>query len=92
MEIAQELLKFKYHILAGLTLAAVLYSLTIISPSFLSILTYFWPLLLSTVVFLFAGVFFGKTSSLPGSDSASEMAGEGLLNYVAGQPELASDT
>ncbi|GLT83680.1 hypothetical protein SLE2022_019550 [Rubroshorea leprosula] len=92
MEIAQKLLNFKYQILIGVTLVAAVSSLIILSPSFLTILAYFWPLLLSTVLFLIAVVFFGKTSAPPGSDSGAENAGEGLLNYVAGQPELAFDS
>ncbi|KAJ4725275.1 Transmembrane protein [Melia azedarach] len=81
MEIQEKLLKFKFHIIFALIFFAVLTSLIILAPRFLTILAYFWPLFLSTALFLVAVVFFGKTS-VPVSDSSS--SGEGLLDYVAG--------
>ncbi|KAI9187281.1 hypothetical protein LWI28_026332 [Acer negundo] len=57
------------HILTGLVLGCA---------------AYFWPLFLSTALFLVAVVFFGKTS--PPAAAAGDKAGEGLLDYVAGQP------
>ncbi|XP_021288611.1 uncharacterized protein LOC110419819 [Herrania umbratica] len=92
MEIPQKLLKFKYPIIFSLTLSLTLSSLVILAPSFLTILTYFWPLFLSTALFLVAVVFFGKTSAHTGSDSPAAKPGEGLLDYVAGQPELTVDS
>ncbi|XWS51750.1 hypothetical protein CRYUN_Cryun11dG0010100 [Craigia yunnanensis] len=93
MEIPEKLLKFKYPLLLTLTLSLTLSSLIIFAPSFLTILTYFWPLFLSTALFLVAVIFFGKTSAYPGgSDSQADKTGEGLLDYVAGQPELTIDS
>ncbi|XP_062016174.1 uncharacterized protein LOC133732604 [Rosa rugosa] len=87
MEIPEKLLKFKYHFLGALIFCLTLYSLALFAPRFLTILAYFWPLFLSTALFLFAVVVFGKTS-LPGTDAhAADKAGEGLLDYVAGQPD-----
>ncbi|XVF33872.1 hypothetical protein REPUB_Repub18cG0009000 [Reevesia pubescens] len=92
MEISEKLLKFKYPIILALTLSLIL-SCIIFIPSFLTILTYFWPLFLSTALFLVAVIFFGKTSAHPGgSESPAVKAGEGLLDYVAGQPELTIDS
>ncbi|OMP04257.1 hypothetical protein COLO4_09818 [Corchorus olitorius] len=92
MEISEKILKFKYPIIVTLIFSLTLSSLIIFAPSFLTILTYFWPLFLSTALFLVAVVFFGKTSAHPGSDSSADKAGEGLLHYVAGQPELTLDS
>ncbi|XWS11351.1 hypothetical protein CRYUN_Cryun38cG0076500 [Craigia yunnanensis] len=83
MEIQQKLLKFKYPIVLTVTVSLIS-SLIIFAPSFLTILTYFWPLFLSTALFLVAVIFFGKTSAHPSSDSPADKAGEGLLDYVAG--------
>lgn len=87
MEIQQKLLKFKYHILFSFTLCAFIFSLLVWAPSFLTILAYFWPLFLSTAMFLAAVVFFGKTSASPATDDPGDKAAEGLLDYVAGQPD-----
>ncbi|XWS09681.1 hypothetical protein CRYUN_Cryun39dG0009800 [Craigia yunnanensis] len=94
MEIPEKLLKFKYPIILTLALSLTLSSLIIFAPSFLTILSYFWPLFLSTALFLVAVIFFAKTSAHPGgSDSPADKAGEGLLDYVAaGQPELTVDS
>ncbi|KAJ4838293.1 hypothetical protein Tsubulata_041622 [Turnera subulata] len=86
MEIQEKLLKYKYHIIFTLTITLLLALLVYLAPRFLTVLAYFWPLFLSTALFLGAVVFFGKTS-LPGTDSPGDKAGEGLLDYVAGQPE-----
>ncbi|KAG4161761.1 hypothetical protein ERO13_D01G076300v2 [Gossypium hirsutum] len=94
MEITEKLLKLKYPIIVILTLSLTLSALIIFAPSFLTILAYFWPLLLSTALFLVAVIFFGKTSAhTAASDSdPADKAGEVLLDYVAGQPQLAVDT
>ncbi|KAB2606123.1 hypothetical protein D8674_005840 [Pyrus ussuriensis x Pyrus communis] len=86
MEIPEKLVKFKFHFLFALLFCFALYSLTLIAPRFLTLLAYFWPLFLSTALFLFAVVVFGKTT-IPGSDASGDKPGEGLLDYVAGQPD-----
>ncbi|KAH7546922.1 uncharacterized protein LOC107409605 [Ziziphus jujuba] len=86
MEISQKLLKFKFHILFALVLCVVVSTLIIVAPRFVTILAYFWPLFLSTALFLVAVVVFAKTS-LPATDSHVDKAGEGLLDFVAGPPE-----
>ncbi|XVF70877.1 hypothetical protein PTKIN_Ptkin11bG0197700 [Pterospermum kingtungense] len=97
MEIPEKLLKLKYPMLITLTLSLILSSLIIFAPSLLTILTYFWPLFLSTALFLVVVIFFGKTSALHGGggggdESPAVKAGEGLLDYVAGQPQVSIDS
>ncbi|KAJ9182532.1 hypothetical protein P3X46_006518 [Hevea brasiliensis] len=86
MEIQEKIIQYKYHIIFIFIISLILVALIFLAPSFVTILVYFWPLLLSTALFLVAVVFFGKTSS-PGTESSSDKAGEGLLDYVAGPPE-----
>lgn len=86
MEIQEKLLKFKFPILMGTTFCVFICSVIYLAPSFLDILKYFWPLLVSTALFLVAVVVFGRISPPP-PESSGEKAGEGILDYVAGQPE-----
>ncbi|KAL0443285.1 UNVERIFIED_CONTAM: hypothetical protein Slati_2051200 [Sesamum latifolium] len=51
MEIPEKLLKFKFHILFGVALSLFIFFLCYLAPSFLDVLKYFWPLLLSTALF-----------------------------------------
>ncbi|KAK2640173.1 hypothetical protein Ddye_027968 [Dipteronia dyeriana] len=85
MEIPETIVRFKFHIIFSLIFSLLLLSIFLIAPSFLTILAYFWPLFLSTALFLVAVVLFGKTS--PPAAAAGDKAGEGLLDYVAGQPQ-----
>lgn len=84
MEIQQKLLKFKFHILISLTFSLIILSLLYLAPRFLEILAYFWPLLLSTALFLTTVVVFGRTSP-PAAEVSGEKAGEDILDFVAGQ-------
>ncbi|KAM7498991.1 hypothetical protein LguiA_023405 [Lonicera macranthoides] len=84
MEIQQKLLKFKFHILISLTFSLIILSLLYLAPRFLEILAYFWPLLLSTALFLATVVVFGRTSP-PAAEVSGEKAGEDILDFVAGQ-------
>ncbi|KAL5700013.1 hypothetical protein ACHQM5_025518 [Ranunculus cassubicifolius] len=86
MAIQEILVKFKFHFILLSLLSIVFLSLFLVAPRFLTILSYFWPLFLSTALFLFAVVFFGKISPLA-SETCNDIAGEGLLDYVAGQPQ-----
>ncbi|KAF8031708.1 hypothetical protein BT93_D0814 [Corymbia citriodora subsp. variegata] len=83
MEIPEKLLRYRFHLLASLLLALSASALVYAAPRFVTVLAYFWPLLLSTALFLVAVVVFAKTSP-PASADAS---GEHILDYVAGQPE-----
>ncbi|CDP13724.1 unnamed protein product [Coffea canephora] len=86
MDIPEKLLKFKVHILIGAILSLLLIFLVYLAPSFLDILKYFWPLLVSTALFLVAIVVFGRISPPP-PEASVEKAGEGILDYVAGEPD-----
>ncbi|KAF4391255.1 hypothetical protein G4B88_016565 [Cannabis sativa] len=85
LKIQQKLMRFKFHILITLILFTLITTLILIAPKFLTILAYFWPLLLSTALFLIAVLVFAKTSLPP---ATSYKTGEGLLDYVAGESEL----
>lgn len=81
-EIPEKLLKFRFHIIAALALGLFIIVLCYLAPSFVDIFKYFWPLLVSTALFLVAVVVFDRISP----PSAEFEAGEGLLDYVAGEP------
>ncbi|GER54943.1 hypothetical protein STAS_32577 [Striga asiatica] len=86
MEIRQKLLRIKFQILVALTLTLSVIFICYLAPRFVDILNYFWPLLLSTALFLVALFVLDRIS--PVSDNSGEMAGEGLLDYVAGEPQV----
>ncbi|KAI3956976.1 hypothetical protein MKX01_001010 [Papaver californicum] len=97
MEIPEKLMKLKYYIIFSSLISLLFLSLVLLAPRFLTIVSYFWPLFVSTALFLFTVVFFAKVSPLSTSSaeendddqsllSCAEKAGEGLLDYVAGQP------
>ncbi|EXB36073.1 hypothetical protein L484_018231 [Morus notabilis] len=85
MEIPEKLIKFKIHILLALLLCVAVSVLILVAPRFLTILAYFWPLLVSTALFLASVLVFGKTTAA--SPAVADKAGEGLLDFVAGQPD-----
>ncbi|KAK7302329.1 hypothetical protein RJT34_13216 [Clitoria ternatea] len=86
MEIQQHLVKFRYPIIGSLLLCFATFSLLYLAPSFVNILFYFWPLLLSTALFLALVLLFAKTSASSLSDDAASISkpAEELLHYVAG--------
>ncbi|KAF9610899.1 hypothetical protein IFM89_025433 [Coptis chinensis] len=86
MAVPEKLMKYKFHFMFSTLVLLLILSLFLIAPRFLTILSYFWPLFMSTALFLFAVLFFGRTSPLV-SEISSDKPGEGLLDYVAGQPE-----
>ncbi|CAJ1971506.1 unnamed protein product [Sphenostylis stenocarpa] len=93
MEIPEKVLKFRYHFLGALLFCLTLFSLTLMAPRFITLLAYFWPLFLSTALFLALVSFFAKTSPLPSSDATSfHSAGQGLLDYVSGHHDPPLDT
>nr|GLL38308.1 uncharacterized protein LOC113689905 [Ipomoea trifida] len=83
MEIPEKILQFKFYILFSAVFSLITLSLIYLAPSFLDILNYFWPLFLSTALFLVAVVLFGRTSPPP-----PELSGEGILDYVAGKHQV----
>ncbi|ERN17748.1 hypothetical protein AMTRI_Chr10g2710 [Amborella trichopoda] len=74
MEISEMLLKYKYHAIYASLVFLSLLSLVLVAPKFLTILKFFWPLLVSTGLFLVAIIFFGKTASW--EMGSSERGGE----------------
>ncbi|KAK4751574.1 hypothetical protein SAY87_005056 [Trapa incisa] len=82
MAVPEALLKYSLHLLYAMGLSSALLSLFLLAPSFLTLLAYFWPLFLSTALFLVAVVVFGRTSP-----PTVDKAGEGLLDYVTGDPD-----
>lgn len=88
-KIPEKVVNFKFHILFAITFCLIISSIIYISPTFLDILAYFWPLFLSTALFLVAVVVFGRTSPPP-TEACAEKAGEGILDFVAGRPDEAA--
>ncbi|KAK3013171.1 hypothetical protein RJ639_007890 [Escallonia herrerae] len=86
MEVPEKLLKFKFHLFFALAFALFIFSLVCHAPRFVDVIAYFWPLLVSTALFLAAAVVFGRTSP-PAAEVPGEKAAEGILDFVAGQPE-----
>ncbi|XP_042477892.1 uncharacterized protein LOC122059263 [Macadamia integrifolia] len=86
MAIPEKLLKFKYHFIAGAVVSLVFLLLVLLAPRFVDVIVYFWPLFLSTAMFLTAAVVFGWLSPIE-HEVSGEKAGEGILDYVAGKPE-----
>ncbi|RZC49851.1 hypothetical protein C5167_018276 [Papaver somniferum] len=100
MEIPEKLMKLKYYIIFSSLISLSFLSLVLLAPRFLTIVSYFWPLFVSTALFLFTVVFFAKVSPLSTSSeidddqsllSCAEKAGEGLLDYVAA-PQVCLET
>ncbi|KAI3934855.1 hypothetical protein MKW92_020950 [Papaver armeniacum] len=100
MEIPEKLMKLKYYIIFSSLISLLFLSLVLLAPRFLTIVSYFWPLFVSTALFLFTVVFFVKVSPLSTSSetdddqsllSCAEKAGEGLLDYVAA-PQVCLET
>ncbi|GFP96451.1 hypothetical protein PHJA_001789200 [Phtheirospermum japonicum] len=75
-------MRFKFHILIASTFSFSIIFICYLAPRFIDILNYFWPLLVSTALFLVAVVVFDRISPLSDSDDKSA---EGLLDYVAGE-------
>ncbi|XP_039140176.1 uncharacterized protein LOC120277406 [Dioscorea cayenensis subsp. rotundata] len=87
MAIQERLLQFKLHIIIAAISAVALFSLLRHGPSFSTVLSFFWPLLLSTGFFLAAVALLLRISPPP-SDDAVPSPGEDLIDYVSsGLPE-----
>ncbi|WZY73795.1 hypothetical protein YC2023_006035 [Brassica napus] len=97
MEFREKLLKFKFHIIFAFVFSLLTVALVTYSPGFLTVLSYFWPLFLSTALFLAAVFFFARTSDLQTSSTISsdgsgvKLAAEGILDYVVGGQEEETD-
>ncbi|KAK7387165.1 hypothetical protein VNO78_27722 [Psophocarpus tetragonolobus] len=85
MEIQQQVLKFRYHIGVALLVLGAIFAALQLAPRFLNVLAYFWPLFLSTALFLALVLFFAKTQTFSHSDDSSlPKPAEELLDFVAG--------
>ncbi|KFK38652.1 hypothetical protein AALP_AA3G142700 [Arabis alpina] len=90
MEFREKLLKFKFHIVFAFIFSLLTVALVTYSPGFFTVLSYFWPLFLSTTLFLATVYFFARhsdfpaSSTIPGEGSGLKVAAEGLLDYVVG--------
>ena len=69
-----------------LVLALAFSTLLWLGPSFSTVISFFWPLLVSTAFFLAAVALLCRISPPP-SDTAGDLPGEELMDYVAGQPQ-----
>ncbi|KAI8524942.1 hypothetical protein RHMOL_Rhmol13G0188800 [Rhododendron molle] len=86
MDIPEKLLQYKYHIVMTFVFLLIAGGFILIAPRLFIVLSYFWPLFLSTAVFLAAVTMFGQTS-VWSAESYGDKEGEELLDYVTGRPE-----
>ncbi|KAL3519277.1 hypothetical protein ACH5RR_017426 [Cinchona calisaya] len=80
MEISVKVLQYKYHFAAVIISSLIIAILTTMAPQFASILSYFWPLFLSTSILLGTIIVFSQSAP----EFYGDGNGEGLLEYVAG--------
>lgn len=93
MDIPAKLMQFRYPLAITIGVTMITVSIFYVAPQFLNILAYFWPLFLSTSIFLVSILIFGgEISTSSGIESQGEKTGEGLLDYVAGErPQQVED-
>ncbi|CAH2078888.1 unnamed protein product [Thlaspi arvense] len=82
MEIQARLMEYKFHFMVAIIVSVIMASLVYAAPRILDILAYFWPLFASTAAFLAIAITFGGFQQF-----SEEVAGEGIMDYVAGRPE-----
>ncbi|XXG63378.1 hypothetical protein AAC387_Pa05g1585 [Persea americana] len=86
MDVPETLLQYRFHLIVATLFSVFLVFLINYAPSLVTVVSYFWPLFLSTGVFLFSVVFFGRISPSE-SDTCGGRTGEELMHYVAGQEQ-----
>lgn len=74
-------IRYKLHLVSAAAFLCVAAPAYYAAPNFVSVLSYFWPLLLSTALFLAAIVFFGHASP---PDLGPGASGDDIMDYVAG--------
>lgn len=84
MEISVKLLQYKYHIAGLISASLIMKIFATMAPDAVIILYYFWPLLLSTTLLLVAMAVFNQSTT----GSYGNGDGQGLLDFVAGSPEM----
>ena len=82
-QVPAKLSLYKYHLIIPIAASLILTFFFIASPRFMTILSYFWPLFLSTTVLLVAMLVIGRTFP-SAAEFYGEEEGEGLLDFVAG--------
>lgn len=83
MDIAPQLVQYRYHIGIAVLVSLMASSVVYVAPRILTILNYFWPLFASTTVFLVLIIAFNGSFSHIATEAHGEIAGEGIMNYVA---------
>ncbi|KAM1033661.1 hypothetical protein ACFX13_037949 [Malus domestica] len=86
MDISPQLLQYRYHFVIAIFVSLIFSLMLYAAPRILTILGYFWPLFASTTIFLVAVIAFGGVSQLS-TESHGEAQGQGIIDYVAGQPD-----
>ena len=86
MTISENLMKYKSRISIFAVFSFIIVVIVHFAPKFLDVLTYFRPLLVSTTLFIIAVVVFSR-SFQPSLGSLGEKTREGIIDYVASQPE-----
>lgn len=87
MDISPQLLQYRYHFGIAIFVSVVFSLLLYAAPRILTILGYFWPLLVaSTTLFLVTIIAFGGVSKLS-TEVHGETQGQGIIDYVAGRPD-----
>lgn len=95
MDIQDQVVRFRYYILASLLSLIAIFTLLHLAPSFVTLIVFFFPLLISTTIFLTIIILFGNTTQSHPNDAVPSFPkpAEELLDYVAGNhhPENPSD-
>ncbi|KAL3850957.1 hypothetical protein ACJIZ3_012839 [Penstemon smallii] len=88
MEFYAKLLQHKYFVAAAIAVSSTLalFITLLLMPHLTSILSYFWPLFLSTALVLVAIIVIGQMSPIP-LELSGGTVGQSFLDYVAGHPE-----
>ncbi|XP_058081493.1 uncharacterized protein LOC131229523 [Magnolia sinica] len=89
MDVRKKFERVKFHLIFAVAVTLLLAPIFYPSPSLLNVISYFWPLFLSTALFLAAVFVFGRISPPPSDTSGDFKAGEDLIDYVAGKPFVA---
>ncbi|WOH16277.1 hypothetical protein DCAR_0935827 [Daucus carota subsp. sativus] len=89
MEITAKILEFKSHIVITIIVSLILALCFQVAPQFMTILSYFWPLFISTAMFLVLIVVFGQKTP---SEFYGGKEGEEIMDYVAGQPDYLEES
>lgn len=82
-KLKEKFLEYRFHVISAAACGVAVFYLLRLGPSFLTVVSFFRPLLLSTSAFL-AAVLVLRLISPPPAVVLSEQTGERLMDYVAG--------